>query len=81
VHGLASLMDERGKRVRREVIVLVVLVLAVDALFVAGYFAAGLARASTVVKIVYTGVWTLATLVVVLRALTRIRTIRARPPR
>jgi hypothetical protein len=74
-------MDERAERVKREVIVLVVLVLAVDGLFIAGYFAAGLVRSSAVTKIVYTGVWTLATLLVVLRALTRIRVIRAEPRR
>jgi len=70
-------MDERADRVKREVVTLVVLVLLVDGLFIGGYFAAGLVHASTAAKLGYTAVWTLVTLVVVLRGLTRIRAIRA----
>ena len=77
MHGLAPAMDERADRVKREVVTLVVLVLLVDGLFIGGYFAAGLVRASVAVKLGYTAVWTLVTMVVVLRGLSRIRAIRA----
>jgi hypothetical protein len=77
VHGLAPAMDERADRVKREVVTLVVLVLLVDGLFIGGYFAAGLVRASAAMKLGYTVVWTLVTMVVVLRGLSRIRAIRA----
>ncbi len=65
-------------RVRREVLVLVGLVLVVDAVFVAGYYLAGLARATGGVKIGYTGLWTAVTLLVVLQGLGRIRAERVR---
>lgn len=77
VHGLAAAMDERADRVKREVVMLVGAVLLVDGLFIGGYFAAGLVRASAAAKLGYTALWTLVTLVVVLRGLTRIRAIRA----
>ena len=77
VLGLAPAMDERADRVKREVVRLVVLVLVVDGVFIAGYFAAGLVHASAAAKLGYTAVWTLVTLVVVLRGLTRIRALRA----
>jgi len=76
VHSLAPAMDERADRVKREVVRLVVLVLVVDGVFIGGYFAAGLVRASVAAKLGYTAVWTLVTLVVVLRGLTRIRALR-----
>ena len=77
MHGLASAMDQRADRVKREVEKLVVLLLVVDGVFVSGYFAAGLVRASAAAKLGYTAVWTLVTLVVVLRGLTRIRALRS----
>ena len=64
--------------VRREILLLLALVLAVDALFIAGYFIFRLHAASDTAKIGYTAVWTAITLVVVLRALTRIRSLRHR---
>lgn len=70
-------MDQRADRVKREVVKLVVLLLVVDGVFVSGYFAAGLVRASAAAKLGYTAVWTLVTLVVVLRGLTRIRALRS----
>ena len=75
--GLVPLMDQRADGVKREVMTLVVLVLLVDGLFIGGYFAAGLVHTSAAAKLGYTAVWTLVTLVVVLRGLTRIRAIRA----
>ena len=65
-------------RVRREVLVLVGLVLLVDGLFIAGYFAAGMVRGSDTAKVVYTGLWTVVTMVVVLRGLTADPGVRAR---
>lgn len=62
--------------VKREALVLVGLVLAVDALFIAVFFGAGIERASDSVKIGFTVVWTVVNLAVVLRGLTRIRSAR-----
>jgi hypothetical protein len=63
---------------KREVGLLVAAVLAVDAAFIAGFFLfdVGAARDST--KIGYAAAWTIVTLLVVLRALTRIRSLRGR---
>ena len=63
---------------RRELLRLVLAVAVVDALFIGGYFLFRLEHASNPFKIGYTAAWTVATLVVVLRALTRIRTLRRR---
>lgn len=63
--------------IRREALSLVGLVLAVDVLFVALYFLTHLQRASDGAKVTFTTVWTLLTLAVVLRGLTRIRSSRA----
>jgi uncharacterized membrane protein len=68
---------ERADRIRREVLALVGLVLLVDVIFIGGYFVAGIARTGTGVKIAFTVMWTLMTLVVVVRTLARIRSIRA----
>ncbi len=66
--------------VKREALVLVGLVLAVDAIFIAVYFGAGIERASDSVKIVFTVVWTAINLAVVIRGLTRIRGARVNRP-
>jgi NhaP-type Na+/H+ and K+/H+ antiporter len=65
---------------RREVLLLVAMVLAVDLVFVAVYFVAGLRTASDSVKVGFTALWTLATLGVVIRGLTRVRRARINPP-
>lgn len=59
---------------------LVGLVLVVDGLFIAGYFGAGIERASDSVKIAFTVIWTLINLIVVIRGLTRIRSARVNRP-
>jgi hypothetical protein len=64
--------------VKGEVLVLVGLVLAVDAVFVAVYFLAEVQHATDAAKVVFTVVWTVITLAVVLRGLTRIRSARLR---
>jgi hypothetical protein len=63
----------------REVLVLVGLVLAVDAAFVAGYFLAQVERASDGSKLAFTVLWTVVTLLVVLRGWIRIRSARLPP--
>jgi hypothetical protein len=63
---------------KREVLVLLGLVLAVDVVFIAGFYLGGLERASRGTKVGYTAIWTMATLVVVLRSLGRIRAERIR---
>ncbi|HEY3011703.1 MAG TPA: hypothetical protein VGJ36_03065 [Gemmatimonadales bacterium] len=64
------------KRVTGEVVALVALVVVVDALFVAVYFLAALRTESDPVKIGFTVVWTLVTLGVVMRGLSRVRSAR-----
>jgi hypothetical protein len=65
---------------RREVLLLVAMVLVVDLVFVAAYFLAGLRASPDSVKLGFTALWTLATLGVVLRGLTRLRKARIEPP-
>ena len=65
--------------VRREVLILVGLVVVIDVIFIAAYFLGGIDRSSDQMKLLFTVVWTVVTLVVVLRGLLRIR--RARVPR
>ena len=65
--------------VRREVLILVGLVVVIDVVFIAAYFLGGIDRSSDQMKLLFTVVWTVVTLVVVLRGLLRIR--RARVPR
>jgi hypothetical protein len=65
--------------VRREVLILVGLVVLIDAIFIAAYFIAGIDHSSDRMKLLFTVGWTVITLVVVLRGLLRIR--QARVPR
>lgn len=65
-----------GGSVKREVVALVLTVIALDALCIAIYFLAGLDHASDGVKVVFTALWTLATLAVAIRGLSRIRSAR-----
>ena len=65
--------------VRREVLILVGLVVVIDVVFIAAYFLGGIDRSSDQMKLLFTIVWTVITLVVVLRGLLRIR--QARVPR
>lgn len=62
--------------VSREVLTLVVLVLLVDLVFVAAYFVGQFRTASDVRKLAFTTVWTLVTLGVVIRGLSRVRRAR-----
>jgi hypothetical protein len=68
------------KRVGREALRLVGVVLLVDAGFVAAYFLANLRIASDPAKLAFTAVWTLVTLAVVIRGLSRVRSARLAGP-
>jgi len=71
-------VDERRRALRREVRDLVVLVLLVDACFIGLYPILGLAGAGDSRRAAYAVLWTAVTLIVVLRALGRIRAARLR---
>lgn len=64
--------------VKKEAFVLLLMVVLVDAVFIAVYFVTGLRDASSAVKLTFTVVWTIITLAVVIRGLSRIRTVRVR---
>jgi hypothetical protein len=64
--------------VQKEALTLLLMVVAVDAVFIAAYFMAGLRSASSGAKLTFTVVWTLATVAVVIRGLSRIRMVRGR---
>ena len=63
---------------KRELLHLVLAVVLVDALFIAGYHLFQLERVSSPYTIGYTAAWTAITLLIVLRALARIRSLRRR---
>ena len=69
--------DDRAA-LRREVFALVLLVVLIDAAFIAAYVGARLAWAGNGLKVGFTVLWTLVTLLVVLRSLGRIRAARLR---
>ena len=56
--------------------ILVGLVIIIDLVFIAAYFVGGFDHSSNQMKLLFTAVWTVITLVVVLRALLRIRRSR-----
>jgi hypothetical protein len=62
--------------VKKEALTLLLMVVAVDAVFIAVYFITGLRNASNGAKLTFTVVWTIITLAVVIRGLSRIRTVR-----
>ena len=64
----------------RETLLLLALVLALDAVFVAIYLVGNVRSASDPAKVVFTAVWTLAILVIALRGLSRIRSARLHNP-
>lgn len=71
-------VDDRRRALTREVGLLVGLVLLVDGIFVGLSYALRIATAAPQVRLGYTILWTALTLVIVLRALARIRALRAR---
>jgi hypothetical protein len=65
----------------REVLLLVGVVLLVDALFVAVFFLSNLRTVSDPAKLAFTAIWTLVTLAIVIRGLSRVRKARFIGPR
>jgi heme/copper-type cytochrome/quinol oxidase subunit 4 len=65
-----------GSQTARELLWLVALVIAVDALFILGYFLRHLNQASDSAKVGFTVVWTAAVLLIAIRGLSRIRKAR-----
>ena len=63
---------------KREVVALIGLVLLADALFIGGYVLVHLPERSDSVRLGFTALWTLVTLAIALRSLTRIRAARLR---
>ena len=66
------------KRVKREVLWLIIAVLAVDAVFLAVYLVGHIDGSTNLTKIIFTALWTLVTLAVVIRGLARVRSVRFR---
>jgi hypothetical protein len=66
------------RRVKREVLWLVIAVLAVDAVFMLAFFLGQVRGASDLTKMAFTALWTLVTLAVVIRGLARVRNVRLR---
>jgi RsiW-degrading membrane proteinase PrsW (M82 family) len=65
---------------RKEVLLLVGIVLAIDLVFIAIYFGARVRYASDSSKLVFTLLWTLAVLLAALRGLSRVRSARLQKP-
>ena len=65
---------------RRELLVLIGSVLLVDVLFMTLFFLGKLRTSSSPAKLVFTVLWTITTLAVVLRGLIRLRRVRVRSP-
>ena len=70
----------QSAQIKREVLLLVALILALDALFVAAYFIVRVNRASEGTRLAFTVVWTGAVLLLALRGLSRIRRLRLQSP-
>jgi hypothetical protein len=69
-------VDHRRRALTRELGLLVGLVLLVDGIFIGLHYALRIAAAPPAVRLGYTILWTALTLLIVLRALARIRRIR-----
>jgi hypothetical protein len=76
VRGVPGAVPGSAPGVRRQLALLVGLVIAVDALFFGIYVLTGMRRASPGARLGFTVLWTAATLAVVLPRLSRIRALR-----
>ena len=76
MHGISAAGSPGPGAVRRQLVLLIGLVVAVDVVFFGIYRLAGLGRTAPGVKLAFTVLWTAATLAVVLPRLTRIRDLR-----
>ncbi|MCI0636535.1 MAG: hypothetical protein L0206_21840 [Actinobacteria bacterium] len=72
------MVDPRRRAMRRELAVLVGLVIAVDVLAVAVWLLADIGRAGPQAQFFFTVAWTIATLAVVVVSLRKIRLLRRR---
>jgi hypothetical protein len=72
------LTDPRRRALRRELAVLVGLVVAVDLVAIAVWLFADVGRAGVRVQFLFTVAWTVATLAVVILSLRKIRLLRGR---
>ena len=70
--------DDRRRAVRRHLVVMLLLVGVVDAVAVAAWFLVGLRGRSGGVQVLFTIVWTVATLAVVVVSLRKIREAQRR---
>jgi hypothetical protein len=70
--------DARRRAIRRELAILVALVLAVDALAIAVWLLTGIRHAGPRAQLGFTVAWTLSTLAVVIVSLRKIRLLRGR---
>jgi len=74
----ASARLRNAGAVKRQLLLLVTAVVVVDLCFIAGYFIFDLNTGGNPARIGYAAAWTVVTLLVVLRFLTRIRSLRGR---
>jgi hypothetical protein len=70
--------DSRRRAIRRELAILVALVLAVDAVAIALWLFTGIRRGGPRAQLGFTLAWTIATLAVVIVSLRKIRLLRGR---
>ena len=69
-------MADPKREIRKHLMIMVALILAIDALAIIGFRAMGIDEAPRDRKLLFTGAWTLLSLAVVLNGLSRIRLAR-----
>jgi hypothetical protein len=72
--------SSRSAQVKRELLLLVGLVLVLDGLFVTAYFVGRLSHASVETRLIFTLVWTGGVLLLAVRGLSRVRRLRLQSP-
>lgn len=73
-------MRDTKREIRKHLMIMVALVLAIDAIAIGVFMTLGIENAPRDRKTIFTGAWTLVTLAVVLNGLYRIRIARNRGP-
>jgi hypothetical protein len=71
-------VSDRKRAIRKHLLVMVALILAIDAIAIALFSTLGIDEAPRNRKVLFTAAWTVATLIVVLNGLWRIRLERSR---
>jgi len=69
-------MADRTREIRKHLMIMVALILAIDAIALAVFFGLGIGSASRSTRTAFTGAWTVVTLAAVLNGLYRIRLAR-----